>query len=160
MTKGFWQTGLMSQSVADWLEADADRAMSRQRAQADAAKLVATFVVGVTASVVASALQMNRSGSATYNKWASVLLALSVFLTALVVLMDRISEADYKSLLGEARIQDWTDSELLKELQVLTITASRDNQKVLREIWFALLTQFLAASACGTIAVLSMLWDH
>jgi uncharacterized membrane-anchored protein len=152
-----WQAEIMSNSVVDWLEANADRAMSRQRSQADAAKLVATFVVGVAASTVASALQMNRSGSGTYNRWSSALLALSVILTVAVVVLDRISEADHKSILEEAQVRGWSEAKLLEELQVATITASQDNRKVVREIWCALLVQFICASLCGLFATLGML---
>jgi uncharacterized membrane protein len=147
----------MSESVTNWLEGDADRAMSRQRAQADSAKLVATFVIGVAASVVASALQMNRTGAESYNKWASILLALSAILTVFVIILDRISEADHKSLLEEAHVKKWSEAELLEELRTLTITASRDNQKVLREVQLALLLQFVVASVCGITAAIGML---
>ena len=145
----------MAHTIEEWLEADADRAMSRQRAQADAAKLVATFVVGIVATLVATSFQVGSPLSD--NRWEAVLLAASVILTAMVVFLDRISEADRNAILAEAQVRHWDKQELLTELRMNLIAASKDNQKVLREVRICLFIQFLVAISCGLTAVIAML---
>jgi hypothetical protein len=146
----------MSQAIAAWLEADADRSMNRQRAQTDSAKLVATFVVGVVGVIVAASLQLTAPPVA-HRQLTAWLLATSVALTVLVIILDRISEADHEGIITEARIRNWGEDRLLQELRLNTITASKDNQKVLHEVWIGLLVQFAAATSCGAIATIGML---
>jgi hypothetical protein len=145
----------MSQAVERWLEADADRAMSRQRAQADAAKLVATFLVGVVATLVAAMLQLGSPDA--YSRWSSGLLAASILLTVVVFGLDRISEADHHGILEQAQVLHWDEQMLLSKLRLNLIAAAKDNQKVLHEVWVGLLIQFISVISCGTVAVLGML---
>jgi hypothetical protein len=129
--------------------------MNRQRAQADAAKLIATFVDGVAAAVVAAALQVGLPR--TDLQWAAGLLGGGIILTVAVIVLDRISEADYKSILAETQIRGWSEERLLSELRLNNIAASGDNQKVLREVWIALLVQFTVATSSGIVAAIGML---
>lgn len=63
----------MAQTPEEWLEVQADRALARQRAQADTAKLLATFAAGVAGALVATALQV---GAPEGLDWASAWLLL------------------------------------------------------------------------------------
>lgn len=145
----------MEDAVAQWVEGNADRAQSRQRAQADAAKLVATFVAGVAATLVGTQLQV--PGDPGYDKWSAILLAVSVGLAVVVILLDRLSESDHLQVLEDARVKGWDDEQVMKELRFNAVVASRDNEKVLREVRVALFAQFVCAAASGAVAALGLL---
>ena len=149
------QTAAMHDSIAAWVEANADRVQARQKAQADAAKLIATFIVAVAASLVAAQLQ--EKTSAVFDRWSVILLAVSTVLAVMVVLLDRLSEADHLEILEEARLLGWDNETLLGELRLNSVAAARDNEKVLREVRIALLVQFVCAIAGGAVAVAGLL---
>lgn len=145
----------MSASSTEWLDNHADRISVRQRAQVDTGKLVATFSAGIVATIVATALQVGQPSA--WDRVAVALLAMSFGGALVVILLDRLSEADESAIVQAARIQGWTDARLLTELRVRTLTAGIANEGVVRSVRLAVVAQVtvsLFAGAAGTISLL------
>src|SRR4051812_27706898 len=90
-TENSTSLGQMVATPDEWLEEQTGRIAARQRARADNLKLIATFAAGIAATLVASALQTGQTPS-WHDRAASVGLTVTVVLTALVLLADRLSE--------------------------------------------------------------------
>lgn len=144
-------------SAAEWLEGQADRAFARQRAEADTAKLVATFAVAVSSALVASGLQ---TGSPTrLDSISAVVLGIAVALTVLVTLTDRLTEADHKKVLVQSATLGWDASTLLAELRAATLAAVEVNAGVLRVVRALLALQLVASTGAGVVASVSLLHE-
>jgi hypothetical protein len=145
----------MSQTSADWLQAQADRSLDRQRAQADTAKLVSTFVAAIAASLVATALQVGPPGGLDIA--ATCLLALAVLSTICVVLFDRLTEPNHRLVLERAAINQWDDEKLVKELREAAQTAVHINEGVLVLVRWTLAVQLVLSTVTGVLAAISLL---
>src|SRR3954453_13779802 len=97
----------MAQSLAEWLEQHADRQSASARAGTDVAKLLATFVAGIAATLVASTLQVGATNS--LDKWASSLLGVTILATILVIAIDRLQVPDEAKILTESAIYGRSD---------------------------------------------------
>jgi hypothetical protein len=146
----------MSTSTADWLETQSDRISSRQRAQADTAKLLATFASGVAATMVATALQVGATPSGM-DRRASIVLGIGLLLTVGVVFLDRLTEADHRVLLQRSVVYGWSEGRLLTEFRAATLAATDANESVLRMVWSALWLQLAASFIASGLAVGSLL---
>lgn len=145
----------MSQSSADWLEGQADRSLARQRAQIDTAKLLATFVAGIAAALVATALQV---GVPTILDTVSVyLLFASVIATIGVVVVDRLVEPNHLLVLEKAVVNGWSDEKQLQELRVAAQAAVFANEGVVRIVRWMLAIQVLLSALTGFLSVMSLL---
>lgn len=144
----------MPPAVDEWLEAHADQVSVRQRSEADALKLVATFVAGIAAAMTAAALQLDLSRLTAH--WAGWLLAGAVLLTLLVFALDRVTEVDVDSVLREASLKGWNQGDILNELRTQTMLSSSENQRVLAEVKLALYAQLTTSIACGAVAAIGM----
>jgi hypothetical protein len=146
----------MAPSSADWLESQADRTFARQRAQVDTAKLVATFAAAVAATLVATALQVGTEPR-KLDVAATVVLAAAFVAVIVVVLCDRIAEADQGLVLARSRIYRWTDSKLVEELRAANLTAVHINREVIRDVLWALAVQVSLSVAASIVACFSLL---
>ncbi|GAA0452565.1 hypothetical protein Ade02nite_00530 [Paractinoplanes deccanensis] len=145
----------MAQTPEEWLEVQADRALARQRAQADTAKLLATFAAGVAGALVATALQV---GAPEGLDWASAWLLLMTFVGVLAVIaVDRVAEADHDKVLSLRVVRGWSQEDLLAELRVAELKAVYSNDEVVRAVRGALALQLLLALATGVVAAASLL---
>ncbi len=130
--------------------------MTRQRAQADNAKLIATFAAAIAGGLVASALQAGSQPSR--GDWlASWALGLTFVLTLGVMVLDRMEEPDHRQVLERAALATWTDDHRLFELRCTAIAACNLNERTLRLIKMAMWSQLTAAVFTGVLATLSML---
>ncbi|WP_328321872.1 hypothetical protein OHA70_25555 [Kribbella sp. NBC_00382] len=140
--------------VAEWLENHADRLSARQRARADIAKLIATFMAGVAATLVGTALQVSPTN--TIDRVATWFLGAAVVLALAVLLLDRTKEADHAALIIEAKLQGWNDAKLMAELRHEVISAADYNLRWLPVIRGALALQVSASVAAGVLAAVSL----
>lgn len=138
------------------MEAQAERVAARQRARADVSKLLATFAAGVSGGLVASALQTGQSPS-TWDYVSAYGLAVTVVLTALVVLLDRLTEPDHSQVLSQAVLGGWDDARRLFELRKAALAANHANEGVLSAIRVAMWLQLVAAVFTGFAGAYSML---
>jgi hypothetical protein len=145
----------MAQTSAEWLEGQSERSFARQRAQVDTAKIIATFTAGVAATLVATALQVGAP--TTLDRVASYFLMTSVVATVCVVLLDRIVEADQATVLQNALVNSWSDSEILTQLRLASIAATNFNEDVVRYVRWSLAVQLCISAVAGIVAAISLL---
>ena len=145
----------MSTTVTEWIEGHSDRVLARQRAQADAAKLLATFSTGVAAALVATGLQVGQPSD--WDRRATWILLASGLLAIVVALLDRMKEADLELTLAESQIQGWTEDELVRELRLATLQATYGNAVLLRWVRTALVVQICVSLLDGIAAAQSLL---
>ena len=143
-------------TTQDWLDTQVDRVSDRQRARADTAKLVATFAAGVAGSLVASALQTGATASSWdwTSAWA---LAITIVLTVAVVLLDRLTEADHRTILTNAQAAGLDADATLAQLRLAAMTSTKANESVIKAIGVALWLQLISAVFTGSAAAHSML---
>jgi len=146
------------EQVAQWLQDQSDRCFARQRATADDAKLVATFVAAVAATLVATTLQVGDSPT-RLDAAATAGLALTVGLAAVVVWTDTLREADHQAIITASAGggSQWSSERLLRELRVATLAAVNGNEAVVTRILRWLTTQLAIAFATGVVAAVSLL---
>jgi hypothetical protein len=148
-------------SPQEWQEGQADRILARQRAQADNAKLVATFAAGIAAALAASALEAGSEPSG-WDWAAAILLGLTVFATGVVLLLDRVAEPNHKPVMRAAdnaanTPTPWSDAYTLYRLRKTAVKTAKKNQKVLWSMKRALWPQLLGALSTTALAAISML---
>lgn len=145
----------MAISLSEWLDGQADRTSARQRAQVDTGKLVATFSAAIVATIVATALQVGHPS--TWDRVAAVLLALSFAVALVVILLDRLTEADQSAIVQIARTQNWPDAKTLTELRVATLTENIANEGVVRSVRLAVAVQVTTSLFGGAAGIISLL---
>jgi hypothetical protein len=145
----------MPQTSAEWLESQADRAFSRQRAQVDTAKLLATFTTGIGATIVATALQVDKPNKLDLT--ATCFLATSFVAVLAVILLDRLAVADESRVLTFSQLHHWSEEELIAELQTATIAAAYNNAEVVSIVRWALVFQVCLSAVAATLAAVSLL---
>jgi hypothetical protein len=145
----------VAQTPEEWLEIQSDRALARQRAQVDTAKLLATFAAGIAGALVATALQVGRPNGLD---WAASWLLLVTFVAVLAVIaVDRLAEADHDQILNMRMVRNWTQDQLLLELRAAALTAVYANNEVVRTVRTVLTAQLLLSVTTGIVATTSLL---
>jgi len=142
-------------TVSEWLEGHADRVAANQRAQAETVKLLATFSAVFAATIVATGLQVGPP--TRLDLVAAILLLISVAATVAVVLLDRITDVNPGSVLQEATVAGWDDTELVRELRLWRLAAVENNAQVITLLRRALAIQILLSVASATVAAVSLL---
>ncbi|WP_143030457.1 hypothetical protein [Blastococcus aurantiacus] len=143
-------------TTEEWLEAQADRVLARQRAAVDTTKLVSTFATGVAGAVVASALQTGTETSA-WDWVASWSLAGAFLLTVAVIVADRLKEPDHSRVLESAALGRWGQGRTLFELRQAALWATYSNEGNVRTVRALMWLQLLASVFTGSAAAYSML---
>lgn len=146
----------MSERVDDWLEQHAQRAIARQRAQVDTAKLLTTFAAAVAATIVGTALQVGDlptvlDYTATFALGAAFLLAVSV------ILLDRLTDVDYEHVITLAAVSDSTLHDVIMDLRRAGLAAERFNRSVVSLVWITSGVQVACAAISGAFAAASLL---
>src|SRR4051812_26816620 len=85
--------GLHAPEVRAWMSQNLDQRISRQRSQADTAKLVSTFTLALAGTLLATALQVEKTSQAL-NLAGSIFLGIAFILTLLVVWLAQVVEPD------------------------------------------------------------------
>lgn len=142
--------------IDDWIQRQADRTLANQRAQADTAKLLATFTVAIAATFVATALQVG-SRSTGLDIWASWILAACFATTIAVLLLDRITDTNIEDAFLLSHANGWTEAELLSHLRTETLRAQVLNASFVSRIWTGVAVQLALAVAAGSVAAVSLL---
>ena len=145
----------MGQTPAEWLENQADRSFARQRAEVDTAKLLATFSAGVAATLVATSLQVGEPNG--LDLAGTIFLASAVLAVIVVIVLDRVAEADQGKVLELSQVNRWTQAQVLKELRKSTLTAAYSNAEVVLNVRRALMVQVILSCVAGVIACVSLL---
>jgi hypothetical protein len=141
----------------EWLAAQADRVMDRQRSQVDAAKLVSTFSVSIAAALVASALQAAADSPSADERWATWTLAAAIMLTIAVILSDRLVEPNHSRVLELAAIGHWPEHRTIFELRAAATAATYANEGNVRIVRGILWIQLATTVLSGAIAAYSLL---
>jgi hypothetical protein len=141
--------------LQDWLDKDLEAAAARQRSRVDTAKLLATFIAGIAATLVATALQVGTPN--TLDMMSAYFLAASVVAAIFVVISDRITEADSDLLLRIAQQEKWSDQELVGKLRRASMIAAENNKGVVAQVQSALSVQVALSIITGVIAAVSLL---
>jgi hypothetical protein len=144
----------MAVPLAEWLDSQSDRTGARQRAQVDTGKLIATFSAAIVATLTATALQVGSPS--TWDRIAAALLGLSFVIALVVIMLDRLAEADQSTIIQVARAQQWPDAQLLTELRVAALTADIANEGVVRSVRLAVAVQVTTSLFGGAAAVVSL----
>ena len=142
----------MTPAFASWLEHFFESKSATQRAQVEAAKLVATLAVATAAAFVASSLQSGHSR--TENLVAAYLIGGSLLSVVAAILLDRSTIIDWNELaVGSATAQfddeEGEEKELLR-LRRLEMVNVLNNDAVVRQVkvatGFVLLLSFASAA--------------
>ncbi len=141
-------------TVADWLEGQMERVLARQRTQVDTAKLIATFSTAVSASLVATGLQVAPATDADRNSLS--LLLISFVLALAVAFADRIREVDHRLVLEEAAAEELSEQQKLVRLARASIIASRFNDRVVRLVRAILLLQLMTAAFAAAVSAIPL----
>jgi len=138
-----------------WLEANADRSLARQRAKVDTAKLVVTFAAGVSATMVATGLQV---GPITlFDRLGASMLGACILATILTAVMDRLAEPDTSKVLELSVVHGWTDSRLTNELRAQLMGVVKNNSGVVSYVMCSAVLAIATALAAGMLPTLSLL---
>jgi hypothetical protein len=95
--------------------------------------------------------------SLTWDRVAAVLLALSFAVALVVILLDRLTEADQSAIVQIARTQNWPDAKTLAELRVATLTENIANEGVVRSVRLAVAVQVTTSLFGGAVGIISLL---
>jgi hypothetical protein len=141
--------------LRDWLDRDLEASMARQRAQVDTAKLLATFVAGIAATLVATALQVGKP---------TILDSISVYSLAgatcaaiAVILFDRMTAPNSDLILRQSVDLNWDNNQLIDKLREANCAAVEINRSVVNQVRQALTAQVVISIFAGTLAVISLL---
>ena len=146
------------EELAQWERAELDRALNRQRSQADNAKLVATFVTAVVATVVATALEVGDEPTAL-DFAATILLAVTTWRAWAVVNSDGLRDVDRHQVQNVLRSSGLTPETKLTEIRRLVLTAADGNDAILNLRMLPILRgQLMFAALSGLAAAVSLLW--
>lgn len=145
----------MADAFLDWLADDLRRRSATQRAQVEAAKLLAALGLASAGGFVASALEVgNHQG---YEIAASVLVAATFLAVVVVVLLDRTTVADHEAIMVRAAMGEFDDHSALKALQRDEMISVLNNDAVVRQVRWGTGVALLLALASAVVAVYSML---
>jgi hypothetical protein len=145
----------VTNSSAEWLERNADRILARQRAQVDTAKLLATFATAVAAALVAAGLQVHAA--VALDVASAILLGISFSAAIVVILLDRLREADPTAVLERGQVHQWTEAQIVGELRLLMLAAVRNNAWYVTAVMIAVIIQVVVAAGSAGLAISSLL---
>lgn len=145
----------MTEPSTLWLDNERDQASAAQRARIENTKLLATFSTAMSATVVATALQV--SPPSALDKIAAWLLVVAALGVVLVILLDRTREVDTGAILRNARIEKWNESTLMNELRQAAYATLTYNGSVVIHTRTAALGTAAAAFSAGVLSALSLL---
>lgn len=140
-------------STADWLDSHRELVIARQRASADGAKLITTFATGVSATILAVALE--EPARESFMFWLTLItFGVGTLLCLLVFFADRVSEADSaRALENAAALGSVSEESQLRELRRASLTAVYANEELVRAIRTLALVQVAVAIICVGLLV-------
>jgi hypothetical protein len=148
----------MPLSVDEWSDQYWDRVFARQSSQVDTVKLVVTFSLAISSTMVATALQVTPP-QGKLDLAASVVLGAGFLLTIAVILMDRLKWPSRRKLLQKQTDNGWTDHQLLTYITSASRDAEEENETVVRRVKTLAESQLILAGPAGTLAVIWLIGD-
>lgn len=144
----------LSDQLDQWFDNHTDRELNRQTSQLETIKLLATFSLAISATLVATSLQVDPIRGLDYI--ASCLLGAAFLLTIAVILADRSKTMDRKAA-QDGFGPTWSASRKLRRVRYLTKQSVQFNEVVVvrSKIWTGV--QMVASLASGAIATVSLL---
>jgi hypothetical protein len=146
---------LAEQQIREWKQRQDDQAIDRQRSQVETAKLLATFALAASATVVATALQVGNPNA--LDAWATYLLGVAFILAILVIFLDRRVEPNPDFVWMVLAIPSWTEVERIDKLEALSIAARRVGEVVVRRVRIVATMQVFVSTIAGAVAAASLL---
>ena len=146
----------LSPEVRDWLSQNFDHTMARQRSQADTAKLLVTFALGIAATLVATALQVGDVPN-RLDLWATFVLGAAFLVALLVILLDRVQEPDRRWLMDRLARTYLPTEAVLDKLAELEGDRHEHNDGVVSSLKVTSMIQLLLSGVAGVLAAVSML---
>lgn len=144
-------------AVDEWLDSQVDRCFDRQRAQADTAKLVATFLTGVSGGLIGTALQIAGRQLSNWERYGLYALGVAALLSLVVILLDDIKEADHQLVMVMAGIASWGPTQILDALRFETLKAVKYNEQSVNTVKLALQWQMVIAVGSSVLAAVALL---
>jgi hypothetical protein len=142
-------------SVDEWSDQHWDRAFARQTSQADTVKLVVTFALAISSTMVATALQV-KPPQGKLDLWASIVLGVGFLLTIAVILLDRLKWPSREKALTEQIVRHWSDADLLDYIRIVSRDLEGENEQVIRNMKRLTEYQLLIAGVAATLSVISL----
>jgi hypothetical protein len=142
-------------TVQDWLNHNAERQMDRTASESENIKLLVTFALAVSVTMVATGLQV---GSVTaLDVLGLCLLAAGFLATILVVILDNRQEPNPKHAQERAKGEGWSESQQLCYITALTNEARQYNEKNAERMRQVAKVQLCLALGSALTAGLSLL---
>ncbi len=145
----------MPAPLDDWLDQHWDRAFAHHSAQVATVKLLVTFSLGISATIVATALQVDPNG--WLDTMAIIILGAAFAAAIAAIVLDRMKLVDRKVVLAEKQAKGWDDPTFFASLRSLMGTMEDENELVVRRVRKAAEYQVLLSSAAAILAVVSLL---
>ena len=144
----------MPTSLDEWSDQHWDRAFARQTAQADNVKLLVTFALALSGTMVATALQVPLQNG--LDLAASIVLGLGFLLTIAVIFLDRLKWPNRRKILQTQTDEGWTDTQLLDYITRATRDAEEENLAVVHRIQRVAEYQLCLSGVAATLSVISL----
>jgi hypothetical protein len=110
----------MPQSVEEWRDQHAARELARQTSQLETAKLLVTFTAGISATLVATALQVGEH-AINADRWACAILAASFAFAVATIGLDRSKSPNHAKASLRREQNGWTEEAGAKWLDRRTV---------------------------------------
>jgi heme/copper-type cytochrome/quinol oxidase subunit 4 len=120
--------GRLAPEIREWLSQNFDHTMSRQRSQADTAKLLVTFALGIAATLVATALQVGDPNG--WDLTATIILGVAFIFALLVIVLDRVKEPNRRWLMDRLARKNMPPDEILDALAQLEGDCHEENDTI------------------------------
>jgi hypothetical protein len=141
-------------SLDEWSDQHWDRTFLRQSAQVDSAKLLVTFALAFSGTLVATALQVAPQGR--LDLAASLVVGVGFLLTVTVILLDRLKWPSRRKMLDRQADLGWTDAQLLAYIRSATRDVEEENEATVGRVHCFARYQLLVSGAAAVLAVISL----
>lgn len=117
-----------SDPLDEWFAEHRSQRMARQMRQVESAKIVTTFVVGISAALLGTAIQIHGLRPRPMDLVAAVLFIGSVLASFMVFIRDKTPEVDPVAVIRAVRMKD--PDQALEDLRLAEDTALERNDDV------------------------------
>lgn len=138
--------------LGGWIDEYHLEELNQARGRADTAKLVATFTTAISASLVATELQVRSGGMSGWDLLAVIALGLAFSFTLGVAGLDRLTVVDVREILTQQTALGAPADQTLNALRAASRATLTFNDGVLAQIRVALVLQLVAATVAGVAA--------
>jgi hypothetical protein len=155
---GTKRLALHTQEVRAWMDQNFDQKVSRQRSQADTAKLITTFALAFAATLLGTALQVPNTSPAL-DLTATVLLGAAFIVTLIVIWLDNVVEPD-SAWLATRLARPMIVEDVIDKLVELENMRDQINENWIQGTKIASQVQLLLAGGSSLISLVALLSTH